>query len=133
MTNLPPTASSTTKNPRFFFVNGNEPEVRKHAMREHWRKRKERKSAAKEHDKPFRLLCSTPEKDHLVCRMEPQSHSDDPILSHDHPYSHEATSISTHGYPPNMQLNPYEDTLTAAVVRSQAEYRKRLAPETRSP
>ncbi|KAJ5976621.1 CAZyme family AA3 [Penicillium waksmanii] len=118
MTNLLPTASCTTKNTRFFFVNGNEPESRKHAMREHWRKRKERKAAAKEHDKPFGLLRSIPQKDRMVCRMEAHRHSDDPILSQDHPYSREATSTPTHGYPSNMQPNPCEDTLAAAVVQS---------------
>jgi len=75
MTDFLPTASSTTKKPRFFFVNGNESESRKHAMREHWRKRKERKMAAKEHAKPFRLLCSIPEKGYMDYKMESQSHS----------------------------------------------------------
>ncbi|KAJ5378396.1 hypothetical protein N7509_011515 [Penicillium cosmopolitanum] len=90
ITDFLPTASCTTKNPRFFFFNGNEAESRKHAMREHWRKRKERKMAAREHDKPFRSLRFVPKKDHMVCRMEAQSHSDDPILSQDHPYIREA-------------------------------------------
>lgn len=90
ITDFLPTASCTTKNPRFFFFNGNEAESCKHAMREHWRKRKERKMAAREHDKPFRSLRFVPKKDHMVCRMEAQSHSDDPILSQDHPYIREA-------------------------------------------
>lgn len=133
MINSPSTASSTTKTTRFLFINGNESEARRHAMREHWRKRKERDSAAERHYKSLRILRPAPEKEHMVCIMEAQSHSDDPIPSHDHSYSHGRTSISTREYTSNMQLNPDEDTIKAAVVQSQAEYRKSPAPGTCSP